>query len=122
MSVMPERIEIEIHTERRDSDGEKIDERTEPEGFESARECAEWLAVHGFWHPDEPGPYGRRTWLSTDATPDMLDESVAVVRSAHGELLHPRLWAAIVASASSAVTNYDGPYYVERRNDFGHLI
>lgn len=121
------RIEITVHTAQYAplEDGAEVRERVGEDStemtFDNARECADWLEQHGIQSPsDYPGPYWSHTWLSDLDPYEHPHTGVLFEQSAHAETTVPaRLWAAIVHSVSRKWTRYDGPYFVERVNDFG---
>jgi hypothetical protein len=118
------KITMDVHTatyapwEEGADERERIGESSETLTFDNARECADWLERQGLQSVSSTGPYWSRTWLS-ELDPYEDAEGVLTERSAHAEAVDSRVWAAIVHTVSRAFSGYVGPYYVERRNDFG---
>lgn len=119
-------ITIDAHTatyapwEEGADERERVGESSEEWTFDNARECADWLEREGFGSVSDPGPYWSRTWLSELDPYEHPYTGVLTERAVHAETtVDARLWAAIVHTVSRRYSGYTGPYYVERRNDFG---
>jgi hypothetical protein len=122
-------VTITVHTaeyapwEEGADERERISESSEDWTFDNARECAAWLENEGFGSPSDGRPYRSCTWLAELDPYEHPHTGVLIERSAHAETtVDARLWAAIVHTVSrvfSGYSGYTGPYYVERRNDFG---